>query len=47
MPLIAMMYQRGENIKDANDPFTISHVALVGAELGADIVEYSNVLIGH
>ncbi|MEM4189723.1 MAG: 2-amino-4,5-dihydroxy-6-one-heptanoic acid-7-phosphate synthase, partial [Candidatus Caldarchaeum sp.] len=39
MPLIAMMYPRGENIKDASDPFTISHVARVGAELGADIVK--------
>ncbi|MEM2237362.1 MAG: 2-amino-3,7-dideoxy-D-threo-hept-6-ulosonate synthase [Candidatus Caldarchaeum sp.] len=39
MPLIAMMYPRGENIKDASDPFIISHVARVGAELGADIVK--------
>jgi len=39
IPLIAMMYPRGENIKNANDPFTISHVARVGAELGADIVK--------
>ncbi|MCS7133751.1 MAG: 2-amino-3,7-dideoxy-D-threo-hept-6-ulosonate synthase [Candidatus Caldarchaeum sp.] len=39
VPLIAMMYPRGENIKDANDPWVISHVARVGAELGADIVK--------
>ncbi|GBC69120.1 2-amino-4, 5-dihydroxy-6-oxo-7-(phosphonooxy)heptanoate synthase [archaeon HR01] len=39
IPLIAMMYPRGENIKNPNDPFTISHVARVGAELGADIVK--------
>lgn len=39
IPLIAMMYPRGENIKDANDPWVISHVARVGAELGADIVK--------
>jgi DhnA family fructose-bisphosphate aldolase class Ia len=37
--LIAMMYPRGENIKDSSDTFTISHVARVGAELGADIVK--------
>jgi len=39
MPLIAMMYPRGENIKDASDTFVASHVARVGAELGADIVK--------
>ncbi|MEM1944649.1 MAG: 2-amino-3,7-dideoxy-D-threo-hept-6-ulosonate synthase [Nitrososphaerota archaeon] len=39
IPLIAMMYPRGENIKNASDTFTISHVARVGAELGADIVK--------
>ncbi|MEM2095277.1 MAG: 2-amino-3,7-dideoxy-D-threo-hept-6-ulosonate synthase [Candidatus Caldarchaeum sp.] len=39
VPLIAMMYPRGENIKDASDPFTVSHVARIGAELGADIVK--------
>lgn len=39
IPLIAMMYPRGENIKDASDPWVISHVARVGAELGADIVK--------
>jgi fructose-bisphosphate aldolase/2-amino-3,7-dideoxy-D-threo-hept-6-ulosonate synthase len=39
IPLIAMMYPRGENIKDSSDTFTISHVARVGAELGADIVK--------
>ncbi|MEM2846706.1 MAG: 2-amino-3,7-dideoxy-D-threo-hept-6-ulosonate synthase [Nitrososphaerota archaeon] len=39
IPLIAMMYPRGENIKDPNDPQVIAHVARVGAELGADIVK--------
>lgn len=39
MPLIAMMYPRGENIKDPNDPTIASHVARIGAELGADIVK--------
>jgi predicted phospho-2-dehydro-3-deoxyheptonate aldolase len=39
IPLIAMMYPRGENIKDPNDPEVLRHVARVGAELGADIVK--------
>lgn len=39
MPLIAMMYPRGENIKNPNDPEVIAHVARIGAELGADIVK--------
>ena len=39
MPLMAMMYPRGENIKDPNDPYTIAHVARIGAELGADIIK--------
>lgn len=38
-PCIAMMYPRGENIKDANDPVKVAHAARVGAELGADIVK--------
>lgn len=39
MPLIAMMYPRGENIKNPNDPEIIAHVARIAAELGADIVK--------
>lgn len=39
IPLIAMMYPRGENIKNPNDPNTIAHVARIAAELGADIVK--------
>ncbi|MGC8696004.1 MAG: 2-amino-3,7-dideoxy-D-threo-hept-6-ulosonate synthase [Conexivisphaera sp.] len=39
MPLLAMMYARGEHVKNPNDPATIAHVARVGAELGADIVK--------
>ncbi|MCF8884997.1 MAG: 2-amino-3,7-dideoxy-D-threo-hept-6-ulosonate synthase [Nitrososphaerota archaeon] len=39
IPLIAMMYPRGENIKDPNDPYTIAHIARIAAELGADIVK--------
>ncbi|GBC71993.1 2-amino-4, 5-dihydroxy-6-oxo-7-(phosphonooxy)heptanoate synthase [Candidatus Calditenuaceae archaeon HR02] len=39
VPLIAMMYPRGEGIKDPNDPNVLMHVARIGAELGADIVK--------
>ncbi len=39
MPLLAMMYGRGPNVKNRFDPKLISHVARVGAELGADIVK--------
>ena len=39
MPFIAMMYPRGENIKDPTDPTLVAHVARVGAEAGADIVK--------
>jgi fructose-bisphosphate aldolase/2-amino-3,7-dideoxy-D-threo-hept-6-ulosonate synthase len=39
MPLLAMMYPRGENIKNPHDPEIVSHVARIGAECGADIVK--------
>ncbi|VUT25523.1 MAG: 2-amino-3,7-dideoxy-D-threo-hept-6-ulosonate synthase [Candidatus Methanolliviera sp. GoM_oil] len=39
MPLLAMMYPRGDKIKDQFDPKIVAHVARVGAELGADIVK--------
>jgi fructose-bisphosphate aldolase/2-amino-3,7-dideoxy-D-threo-hept-6-ulosonate synthase len=39
VPVIAMMYPRGENIKDPVDPEVVAHVARVGAESGADIVK--------
>ena len=39
MPLLAMMYPRGEKIKDEYDPQVIKHVSRLGAELGADIVK--------
>jgi predicted phospho-2-dehydro-3-deoxyheptonate aldolase len=39
MPFIAMMYPRGENIKNPTDPDVVKHVARIGAELGADIVK--------
>src|SRR4026207_677347 len=39
VPLIAMMYPRGENIKDPYNVDIVSHVARIGAEAGADIVK--------
>ena len=39
MPLLAMMYPRGENIKNSHDPEIVGHVARIGAECGADIVK--------
>lgn len=39
MPLLAMMYPRGHDIKDPFDVEVVRHVARVGAELGADIVK--------
>jgi len=39
IPLVAMMYPRGENIKNPEDPGVIAHAARIGAELGADIVK--------
>jgi fructose-bisphosphate aldolase/2-amino-3,7-dideoxy-D-threo-hept-6-ulosonate synthase len=39
MPLIAMMYPRGPNIKNPNDPMVVNIAARAGAELGADIVK--------
>ena len=39
VPFIAMMYPRGENVKDPSDPEVVAHVARIGAEAGADIVK--------
>lgn len=39
MPLVAMMYTRGKNIKNEYDVKVVKHAARVGAELGADIVK--------
>lgn len=39
MPLLAMMYARGPNVKDKFDPNAIATVARIGAELGADLVK--------
>ncbi len=41
IPLLAMMYPRGEKIKNEYDTEIIRHVARLGAELGADIVKCS------
>ncbi|OGP70384.1 MAG: fructose-bisphosphate aldolase [Deltaproteobacteria bacterium RBG_13_58_19] len=41
MPLLAMMYPRGEKIQDEYDVRVIKHVARLGAELGADIIKVS------
>ncbi len=39
MPLLAMMYARGEKIKKETDVSVVKQAARVGAELGADIVK--------
>ena len=39
VPLLAMMYPRGENGKNPYDPEIVAHTARIGAECGADIVK--------
>lgn len=39
MPLLAMVYGRGPNIKNSFHPSIVAHCARVGAELGADVVK--------
>jgi predicted phospho-2-dehydro-3-deoxyheptonate aldolase len=39
IPLLAMVYTRGEKIKSEYDVNLVKHAARVGAELGADIVK--------
>jgi fructose-bisphosphate aldolase / 2-amino-3,7-dideoxy-D-threo-hept-6-ulosonate synthase len=41
MPLLAMIYPRGERIKDEYDAGAIKHAARLGAEMGADVVKVS------
>ena len=41
MPLLAMVYPRGEKIADEYDPGVLKHAARLGAELGADLVKIS------
>lgn len=39
MPLIAMMYPRGEKVENEYEAEVVAHAARVGAELGADIIK--------
>ena len=39
VPLLAMMYPRGENVKNPHDPEVVAHTARIGVECGADIVK--------
>jgi len=39
MPLLAMMYPRGPNIKNQHAVDVVAHAARLGAELGADIIK--------
>jgi class I fructose-bisphosphate aldolase len=41
VPLLAMIYPRGEKIKDEYDVTVVKHAARVGYEMGADIVKVS------
>jgi fructose-bisphosphate aldolase / 2-amino-3,7-dideoxy-D-threo-hept-6-ulosonate synthase len=41
MPLLAMIYPRGENVKNEYDVKAVKHAARLGAELGADVVKVS------
>jgi predicted phospho-2-dehydro-3-deoxyheptonate aldolase len=41
MPLLAMMYPRGEKIKNEYDVDAVKHAARVGDEMGADLVKVS------
>lgn len=39
MPLLAMMYPRGPNIKNPHALDVVAHAARLGAELGADVIK--------
>jgi len=41
LPLLAMIYPRGEKIKDEFDVNVIKHAARIGDEMGADLVKVS------
>ncbi len=41
MPLLAMIYTRGEKIENEYDVKVVKHAARVGSEMGADIVKVS------
>ncbi|MHA2251758.1 MAG: class I fructose-bisphosphate aldolase [Candidatus Kariarchaeaceae archaeon] len=46
IPLMAMMYARGDDGVDNNDPAALAHVARVAEESGADIVKINSTLAG-
>lgn len=39
VPLLAMMYPRGPQIRDPRDPALLAHAATLAADLGADLVK--------
>jgi len=39
IPILAMVYARGDKIKDEYDPDVVAHCARVGLELGADVIK--------
>lgn len=39
IPVLAMVYARGPQVKDGYDPEVVAHCARVGEELGADVVK--------
>lgn len=39
LPVLAMMYPRGPNVKDPYDPKIVAHAARLADELGADLVK--------
>lgn len=39
VPLLAMMYPRGKDVKNEHSPELVAHAARLGAEIGADIVK--------
>ena len=39
IPLLAMMYPRGKDIKNPHDSTLVAHASRAGAELGADIIK--------
>lgn len=39
VPLLAMMYPRGPEVRDPRDPELLAHAATLAADLGADIVK--------
>ncbi len=41
IPVLAMIYARGPQVKDAYDSEVVAHCARVGEELGADVVKVS------